>query len=154
MMNAGPNVQRRLDLVMSELDTLYQASRLLGRHAGLVDALRPLLKLLHEEQSIRHGMVGLFDAGTGVLQLNALHDADGVKVEEIAYKPGEGIVGLILEQGESIVVPRIREEPRFLDRLGVFPSSGCPSSWTTSPPGFWPGNLPPGTSCWASGCAF
>ena len=148
MMNAGPNVQRRLDLVMSELDTLYQASRLLGRHAGLVDALRPLLKLLHEEQSIRHGMVGLFDAGTGVLQLNALHDADGVKVEEIAYKPGEGIVGLILEQGESIVVPRIREEPRFLDRLGVYnpelPFIGVPIFMDDEPAGVLAGQPPAG----------
>ena len=35
-------------------------------------------------------------------------------------RPGEGIVGRILESGELIVLRRIADDPRFLDRLQLY----------------------------------
>ncbi|MGL1901640.1 MAG: sigma 54-interacting transcriptional regulator [Fibrobacterales bacterium] len=48
-----------------------------------------------------------------------IEDACGLTEDEIRrgrYKIGEGVIGRAIETGESIVVPRISEEPAFLDK--------------------------------------
>ncbi|NTW50881.1 MAG: sigma 54-interacting transcriptional regulator, partial [Chlorobiales bacterium] len=48
-----------------------------------------------------------------------INESFGLTPEEQArgrYKLGEGIIGQVVETGKPIVVPRIAEEPRFLDR--------------------------------------
>ena len=44
---------------------------------------------------------------------------DGID-RNVQYQPGEGLVGAILDEGGTIVVERIADEPRFLSRLGVY----------------------------------
>ena len=57
---------------------------------------------------------------TGELLVSALHDERTEPMESVRYRPGEGIVGTILSSAEPIIVRRIADEPRFLDRLGVY----------------------------------
>ena len=46
-----------------------------------------------------------------------------VKPADVRYKSGEGILGQVLEYGETIVVNRIADEPRFIGRLGIYDSN-------------------------------
>lgn len=36
------------------------------------------------------------------------------------YLPGEGVLGMVLERGERVMLPRLADEPRFLDRLRLY----------------------------------
>ena len=110
----------RSALIELELDTLYQVSRVLSRSLDMTETLREVLKLLHETSQFRNGVVSLLEAGSDTLQISVLHGNGDGRGRTVTYRPGEGITGLILEQGKAMVVPRISAEPRFLDRLGVY----------------------------------
>ena len=120
-----------------EIDTLYQASQMLARSLDVHETARDVLKLLHEKERLHCGMICLLDEQSGDLHISAVHQNRTVPAEHVRYRPGEGIVGMILQSGQSMVVQRLAEEPRFLDRLGVYdpdrPFIGVPISFGSDP---------------------
>ncbi len=112
-------ISDRRDLLEVELTTLHRVSHVLGRSLDLDRSIRDVLGMLHDQNLFRHGMVGLSEPETGELIVHAAvsDDAGGRRV---SYGPGEGIVGAVLARGETVAVPRIADEPRFLDRRGVY----------------------------------
>ena len=52
--------------------------------------------------------------------VGALHSTDQSRAEAVRYRSGEGVLGSILEIGQTIVVKRIATDKRFLDRLGLY----------------------------------
>ena len=103
-----------------ELEILYKVSQLLGKSLDLYETTQQVLKLLHEEGRLHYGMICLTDDVTGELRIIDVHQDHASFADNIRYQPGEGIVGTILSEKKLIVVPRIAQEPRFLDRLGVY----------------------------------
>lgn len=103
-----------------ELATLYRVSEVLSCSLDLRETMQGVLKVLHEQGSLGYGMVSLVDEETGELMVSALHDERTRPVGSVRYLPGEGIVGAILSSAEPILVRRIADEPRFLDRLGLY----------------------------------
>ena len=45
------------------------------------------------------------------------HDAPEPRRRQVRYRMGEGIVGRVVQGGKPVIVPRISQEPLFLDRL-------------------------------------
>ncbi|WP_316859735.1 nif-specific transcriptional activator NifA [uncultured Cohaesibacter sp.] len=121
-----------------ELETLYKVSQLLGRSLNLHVSAKEVLKLLHEEGRLHYGMICLLDNDTGLLKIIDIHQDEATFTQNVSYLPGEGIVGSILSEKEMIIVPRISDEPRFLDRLGVYdpkrPFIGAPIFLGTDEP--------------------
>jgi Nif-specific regulatory protein len=107
-------------LIEAELDTLYKVSQVLSRSLQLRETLDEVLKLLDSCGLLSCGMVSLLDHDSGELTVCALHDKCARPTETVRYRPGEGIIGIIMERGESIVVENLSDETRFLDRLGVY----------------------------------
>jgi len=103
-----------------ELATLYRVSEVLSCSLDLRETMQGVLKVLHDQGSLSYGMVSLVDEETGELMVSALHDERTRPIESVRYRPDEGIVGAILSSAEPIIVRRIADEPRFLDRLGVY----------------------------------
>jgi len=110
----------RQALLEIELATLYRVSEVLSCSLDPRETMQGVLKVLHEQGSLSYGMVSLVDEETGELLVSALHDESPRPMESVRYRPGEGIVGTILSGAEPIIVRRISDEPRFLDRLGVY----------------------------------
>jgi Nif-specific regulatory protein len=104
----------------SELETLYRVSEVLSCSLDLRETMQGVLKVLHEQGSLSYGMISLVDEQSGELLVTALHDDRTRPFESVRYRPGEGIVGAILCSAEPIIVRRVADEPRFLDRLGVY----------------------------------
>ncbi len=111
---------KREDLFEQELETLYHVSRLLSRSLQLNETLSELLPLLDEQSGMRRGMVTLRDAEGGGQWVTAVHSDQPIRSDSVRYGAGEGLVGEILERGETLVVERVADEPRFLDRLGLY----------------------------------
>ncbi len=103
-----------------ELDTLFHVSHVLSRSLNLQETLEAVLEVLDERGGMQRGMVTLLDPRSGELLISAIHASQPNEYTGVRYQPGEGVVGQILEQGELIVLNRISDEPRFLDRLGVY----------------------------------
>jgi Nif-specific regulatory protein len=110
----------RDSLLEAELSTLYQVSQVLSRSLQLRETLDEVLKLLDSCGMLSCGMVCLSEEESGELTVFALHDKCPQPKERVRYLRGEGLIGLIMESGESIVVENLAGEPRFLDRLGVY----------------------------------
>jgi Nif-specific regulatory protein len=113
------------------LESLYQVSRVLSRSLDFRETLIEMLKVLNDTGNMRHGMISLLDENSGDLMVIALHE-NPAPADVVRYRPGEGIVGSILENGNAVVLRRISDEDRFLDRLGVYdkelPFIGVPIS--------------------------
>ena len=114
-----------LDLLHAELETLYQVSRVLSHSLNFKQTLDGVLNALHEGMALERGMVSLFDAASGELQVSLVYGVSDMVTEEVSYQPGEGVVGTILKTGNSIVVDCIMDEPRFLSRLGIYNPQGA-----------------------------
>ncbi len=110
----------RLDLLESQLGALFEVSSVLSRSLDLRQTLREVLRVLHVHGRLRHGMVSLVNEDSGELLINALHTEHQNPDETIAYQPGEGVVGSILSRNQPWILPRLGDEPRFLDRLGLY----------------------------------
>ncbi|WP_295543990.1 GAF domain-containing protein, partial [uncultured Thiohalocapsa sp.] len=110
----------RLKLLEEQLAALFQVSSILSRSLELRETLRQVLRTLHERGRLCRGMVSLLDADSGDLLVAALHDEDAAPFEKIRYRPGEGVIGQVLESNRRWILPRVSDEPRFLDRLGLF----------------------------------
>ena len=108
------------ELLEGHLNTLYAVSRVLSRSLDFKLTLREVLEVLHRLGGLHQGMFCLVDTDTGDLLISALHGDDAEPFESVRYRPGEGVVGTILMQDETWILPRLGDEPKFLDRLRVF----------------------------------
>ncbi len=110
----------RLELLESQLAALFEVSSVLSRSLDLRQTLREVLGVLHHRGRLCHGLVSLLDEESGDLLISALHNDDPEPFESVRYRPGEGIIGRILERNAPWILPRIGDEPRFLDRLSLY----------------------------------
>jgi len=112
----------RTRLVEQELDALYQVSRVLNSPLPLRDKLQGILEVLHERAGMRSGMLALREKDTDALVVCSVRQgAGGMEGREpVRYEPGEGLIGTILDEGYTIVVERIADEPRFLGKTGLY----------------------------------
>lgn len=108
----------RLLLVESELDTLYLVSQILNSTYDIHHKLKGVLEILHRRSGLRFGMITLRSSEDDSMRLCEIYGED--LNHSVRYEPGEGLVGAILDEGNTIVVERIADEPRFLSRLGIY----------------------------------
>jgi len=83
-------------------------------------ALESLLDYMHSDMGVERAMVNLHDRETGCI---FIHKCLGLTEEEQArgvYFPGEGITGQVDDLAKPILVPRIGDEPAFLNRTKSF----------------------------------
>ncbi|MEJ2608642.1 MAG: nif-specific transcriptional activator NifA [Candidatus Thiodiazotropha sp.] len=106
-------------ILESELESLYQVSQVLSRSLDFRETLTEVLSRLNDHANMRHGMICLLDDNSGELFVTALHE-NPAPFNSVSYKPGEGVVGAIMQSEKPLVVKRILDEDRFLDRLGVY----------------------------------
>ena len=113
-----PEYCRTHGLHVLQMGALYAVSQVLSRSLDYRETLREVLRVLAEEAGLIHGMVSVVDPESGNLVVHAMNDTPLAGV--VRYQPGEGIVGLLLEKPRTITLKRVAEEPRFLNRLGIY----------------------------------
>ncbi len=114
--------RHRGELLRIQFNTLYRVSELLNRSLDLQTTLKQVFEVLHTKTSLSYGMAILLDPKSGELLLNAVHTPDQRILPNVTYQAGEGLVGQIMENGDSLVVERLSDAPEFLDRLGIYNS--------------------------------
>jgi Nif-specific regulatory protein len=102
-----------------ELSLLYEISQELDRSLDLREVAGPVLDLLAERRKMMHGTLTLLNRETGEISIEAAHGLSGTQKKKGRYRYGEGVTGRVIESGRPAVVPRIADEPLFLDRTGA-----------------------------------
>lgn len=96
---------------------MVRLGRLLAESDGLDQALDSLLAFIRQDMGAARAMVCMIHKATGKI---FVHRSSGLTNEERdrgVYDFGEGVTGRVCESGKSMVVPRVGDEPLFLNRL-------------------------------------
>ncbi len=110
--NSGLDVPKH----MRELEALYAISQVLASGSRQKQVLAEVLDVLDNELGMTRGTVMLRSADGDELVLEAAHNLS-LEPGSVRYKTSEGIAGRVLETGKSVIVPKISQEPLFLDRI-------------------------------------
>ncbi len=103
---------------MRELTLLYEISGALNGTFELRTVLDHVLSMMAERMDMLRGTFTILNRKTGEIVID---EAYGLTPDERAkgrYSVGEGVTGRVVETGLPAVVPRISDEPQFLDRTG------------------------------------
>ncbi|WP_069472175.1 nif-specific transcriptional activator NifA [Candidatus Marithrix sp. Canyon 246] len=109
----------RTALIEAELEALFRVGQVLSRSFNLKETLQNVLHVLHDYTGMHYGMVALSD-DYGALSICAVYSGNKHAPNTVQYKPGEGVIGLILETAKPFILERLADEPRFLGRLGLY----------------------------------
>ena len=102
-----------------EIECLYEITRAIHGTLDLRKALYKVLDILAEHLGMNRGSITLLNPKTSEIHIEVAH---GISVSEKTrgrYKLGEGVTGQVIKTGRAMVVPKIDEEPLFLDRTGA-----------------------------------
>jgi Nif-specific regulatory protein len=99
-----------------EISLLYEISEALNQHMDMKKSLFKVLTVLSDSLNLVRGIIFLINSEDGDIRIEMAHGISEETTRLIRYLPGEGIVGRVIQNGEPAVVPRISEEPLFLDK--------------------------------------
>jgi Nif-specific regulatory protein len=103
---------------MRELEALYKMSQVLAAGSLQKQTLAEVLDTLDTELGMRRGTVTLLAPDGNEIHIELAHNLPEEESRKVRYQIGEGITGRVMETGKPMVVPRVSQEPLFLDRLG------------------------------------
>ena len=102
-----------------ELALLFEISQTLDRILDLRDAVGPVLQAMARHMGMLRGTIVLLNRETHEITIEAAYGLSTSQQERGRYKLGEGVTGKVVATGRPAVVPRINEEPLFLNRTGA-----------------------------------
>jgi Nif-specific regulatory protein len=101
---------------VTELSLLFEISQILDQSLDLRDVLVPVLRTLSKYTGMMRGIITLLDQDNNELFIEAAHGLTSEELNRGRYKPGEGVVGRVVQTGRPMVIPKISQEPLFLNR--------------------------------------
>jgi Nif-specific regulatory protein len=115
------------------LPHLYEMGKAITESSDLQESLTILLGIMKDHMGVVRGLFSLYHQSSGTI---FIHESHGLSDEEKArgvYYLGEGITGKVVETGKAIIVPKIRDEPNFLNRTQSLSGYGLDYSFLCIP---------------------
>ena len=104
---------------IEEVTLLYEISKALNEHMDLRKTLYSVLDILSNSMDMIRGTVTILDPLRNEINIEVAHGLSKSTVKSVKYKLGEGITGRVIENGKPIAIPKISEEPEFLNRTAT-----------------------------------
>jgi len=104
---------------IEEITLLYEISQALNEHLELKKSLYKVLDILSSSMNMVRGTVSILDPLHNEISIEVAHHLSLSTIERVKYKLGEGITGRVIQSGKAVAIPKISEEPMFLDRTAV-----------------------------------
>ena len=101
---------------IEDITLLYEITKALNEHLDLKRSLYRVLDILSSSMDMVRGTIALLDPVRNEIHIEVAHGITRSAIERVRYKLGEGVTGQVIETGKAVAIPRISEEPRFLDR--------------------------------------
>jgi Nif-specific regulatory protein len=103
---------------IEEVTMLYEITKALNEHLVLKKSLYKVLDILSNSMNMVRGTITILNPLRNEINIEVAHGLTRNAMERVKYKLGEGITGRVIETGKAVFIPKISEEPRFLDRTG------------------------------------
>ncbi len=104
---------------IEETTLLYEISKALNEHLDLKTSLYQVLEILSNSMDMVRGTVTIYNPLRNEIIIEVAHGLSKNAIENVKYKLGEGITGRVIETGKPVAIPKISEEPLFLDRTAA-----------------------------------
>lgn len=101
---------------IDEVKLFYEISNALNEHMDLKKSLYTVLDILSGSLDMVRGTVTILNPLRNEISIEVAHGLSRSAMEKGKYKLGEGVTGNVIEKGVPIAIPKISEEPLFLDR--------------------------------------
>ncbi len=101
---------------IEDITLLYEISKALNKHLDLKKSLYKVLEILSNSMNMVRGTVTILHPLRNEIHIEVAHGLPHSAVERVKYKLGEGITGRVIETGKAITIPKISDEPLFLNR--------------------------------------
>ena len=104
---------------VEELALLYRISQMLDENYDIRNGIDNILINVAKHIGATHCTLTLLNNQTGEIQVNASYGLSSKQKKLGRYLSGEGITGQVVSTGKPIIVPKVSEEPDFLNRTGI-----------------------------------
>jgi len=101
---------------VKELAILFEVSQILDSSLDLRTVVEPVLEVVTRSLDLIFATLTLLNRQTGEIFIEAAYGLSPSQQRRGKYKLGEGITGIVIETGKPAIVPKISEEPLFLDK--------------------------------------
>jgi len=102
--------------IKEETTLLYEISKALNEHLRLKKSLYTVLDILSNSMEMVRGAISILNPLRDEISIEVAHGISKVAMEKGKYKLGEGITGQVIQSGKAVAIPKISEEPQFLNR--------------------------------------
>jgi len=120
MVDKRRNSQKRMTKAsrhVRELETLYKISRMLAADTRQRQALAEVLDTLNNDLDMNRGTVTLLAPDSDEIKIEVAHNLSREQSRKVRYRIGEGVTGKVMQTGKAMIVPKVSEEPLFLDHF-------------------------------------
>ncbi len=102
---------------VNELETLYQISQILVSGAQQRQLLTEVLDTLEKELAMNRGIITLLAPDGDEIVIEVAHNLPAEHSRNVRYRMGEGVTGKVMQTGKAMVIPKVSDEPLFLNRF-------------------------------------
>ncbi len=107
------------NLSFNGLSTLYRIARLLSAGGAMENVMENVLDILETHAGMKRGMISILNKDNSELAVDVARGISESGKLRGKYRLGEGITGKVVATGRPIAVPKLRNEPTFLDKTGA-----------------------------------
>jgi Nif-specific regulatory protein len=100
-----------------ELEALYNISQVLASGSHQRAKLAAVLDVLNNDLGMSRGTIMLLSPDGHELMTEVAHNLSERQLRAVSYQTGEGITGRVVQTGTPAIIPKISQDPVFLDRL-------------------------------------
>jgi Nif-specific regulatory protein len=101
---------------IEDVTLLYEVSEALNEHLDLKKSLYMVLDILSSSMNMLRGTITILHPLSNEISIEVAHGLSKSAMQKGKYKLGEGITGRVIETGKAVTIPKISQEPLFLNR--------------------------------------
>ena len=102
-----------------DIALLYEISKALNESLDLRKSLYKVLDILSNAMDMVRGTVTILNPLRNEISIEVAHGMSRVAMERGKYRLGEGVTGRVIQTGKPFLVPKISQEPLFLNRTAT-----------------------------------
>ena len=111
---------------IEKITLFYEISQALNEHFNLQKSLYKVLDILSQSGGMIRGSVSLLNPQTKEIRIELAHGLSKSAIKRGRYQLGEGVIGKVVQSGKAVTIPRISQDPNFLDRTASRNKKGDP----------------------------
>ena len=108
--------RKRVSGGADELSILFEVSQILDSSLDLRTVVEPVLEAITGSLGLKFATLTLLNRQTGDISIESAYGLSASQKQRGRYRLGEGITGKVIQTGKPAIVPKISEEPHFLDK--------------------------------------